>query len=82
MAISFTIQHIPDLKKGKGHSLPVAYDQPYGTYNMDDICTQACARSTLSPADVKAALDSFAWVIQNHRCSVLMRYCIYDIEDD
>lgn len=64
MAISFTIQRIPDLKKGKGHSLPVAHDNSCGTYNTDDLCTQACARSTLSPADVKAALDSFAWVVQ------------------
>lgn len=64
MAISFTIQHIPDLKKGEGHFLSVAHDFSSGTYGTDTICTQICARSTLSPADVKAALDSLAWVIQ------------------
>ncbi len=29
MAISFTIQHIPDLNKGKGHSLAIA--QPFSS---------------------------------------------------
>ncbi len=63
MAISFTVHSIPDPKGEEGKSLTYARVYSPGTRGIDEICPLICSRSTLSPADVKAALDSFGWVL-------------------
>ncbi|WP_080905523.1 hypothetical protein [Parabacteroides sp. Marseille-P3160] len=63
MSIVFTVHSIPDPKGEKGKSLQHARVYSPGTRGIDDICPLICSRSTLSPADVKAALDSFAWIL-------------------
>ena len=53
----------PQPKSRKGKNLVHARAISTGTMNMDGICKRVCARASISPADVKAVLDSFVWII-------------------
>ncbi|WP_139785042.1 HU family DNA-binding protein [Parabacteroides sp. Marseille-P3160] len=63
MAITFTVHSIPDPHGEKGKTLQHARAQSPGTRGTDGICPLICSRSSLSPADVKAALDSLGWAL-------------------
>lgn len=65
MGIKFNVHETPqpEDRKGKGKSLSHARAISRGTVKMDDLCEIICQRGSISPADVKAVLDSFVWAI-------------------
>lgn len=63
MAIKFKVHQTPQPNGRKGEKLTHARAVSDGTVKMDYMCKMICARSSISPADVKAVLDSFVWVI-------------------
>lgn len=63
MAIKFKVHQTPQPNGRKGEKLIHARAVSDGTVKMDYMCKMICARSSISPADVKAVLDSFVWVI-------------------
>lgn len=63
MGIKFKVHETPQPKNRPGKKLSHARAVSDGTAKMDYLCKMICSRSTISSADVKAVLDSFAWAI-------------------
>lgn len=63
MAIKFKVLETPQPKQRNGEAMHHARAVSYGTKGTDDLCKIICQRSSISPADVKAVLDSFVWAI-------------------
>lgn len=63
MAIKYTVHETPQPGSRKKKPLVHARALSCGTKKIDDICALVCSRSSISPADVKAVLDSMVWVI-------------------
>ena len=63
MAIQFSVHKTPQPNDRKGKQQTHARAIARSTQKMDDICALVCERGSISPADVKAVLDSFVWVI-------------------
>ena len=63
MAIQFSVHKTPQPNDRKGKQQTHAREIARSTQKMDDICALVCERGSISPADVKAVLDSFVWAI-------------------
>lgn len=63
MAIKFKVLETPQPKERDEKAAHHARAVSYGTKGTNDLCKIICQRSSISPADVKAVLDSFVWAI-------------------
>lgn len=64
MSINFKVHRTPKPNNRKGTGLTHARAISRGTYKMEKICKLISERSSVSSADVKSVLDSFAWVVE------------------
>lgn len=64
MSIKFKVYTTPKPNSRNGKKLTHARALSRGTYDLKKVCDLISERSSLSSADVKSVLDSFAWVIE------------------
>lgn len=64
MSIKFKAYSTPKPNGRKGDTSTHARAISRGTYDLEKVCELISVRSSVSSADVKSVMDSFAWVIE------------------